>query len=61
IAPLENTRSAGSVFWDLMDLAGTYDAAAVRRMITELGLAEYADVSISQPREKVELMQFTEL
>ncbi len=61
IAPLENTRSAGSVFWDLMDLAGTYDAAAVRRMIMELGQAEYADVSMPHSQEKVELMQFTEL
>ena len=61
IAPLENTRSAGSIFWDLMDLAGTYDPAAVRRMMADLGLAEYAQVAIPEHHEKIELMQFTEL
>jgi NADH-quinone oxidoreductase subunit G len=61
IAPLENTRSSGGIFWDLMDLAGTYDPAAVRRMMAELGLAEYADVTIPRHHETVELMQFTEL
>lgn len=61
IAPLDNTRSAGSIFWDLMDLAGTYDSAAVRRMMSDLGLAEYAAVTLPEHHEKIELMQFTEL
>ncbi len=61
IAPLENTRSTGSIFWDLMDLAGTYDPAAVRRMMSELGLAEYAAVTLPEQHEKIELMQFTDL
>ncbi len=61
IAPLENTRCSGSIFWDLMDMAGTYDPAVVRRMMVELGLPQYADVVIVQQHEKIELMQFTEL
>ncbi len=61
IAPLENTRSTGSIFWDLMDLAGTYDPAAVRRMMSELGLGEYAAVALPEHHEKIELMQFTDL
>ena len=61
IAPLDNTRSAGSIFWDLMDLAGTYDSAVVRRMMSDLGLAEYAAVTLPEHHEKIELMQFTEL
>jgi NADH-quinone oxidoreductase subunit G len=61
IAPLDNTRATGGIFWDLMDLSGTYDAAAVRRMMSELGMAEYADVTIPEHHEKIELMQFTEL
>lgn len=61
IDPLENTRSTGSIFWDLMDLAGTYDPTAVRRMMSELGLAEYATVALPEHHEKIELMQFSDL
>ncbi len=61
IAPLDNTRSTGSIFWDLMDLAGTYDAAAVRHMMSEAGLAEYDAVALPEHHETIELMQFTEL
>ena len=61
VAPLENTRSTGGIFWDLMDLAGTYDPAAVRLMMCELGLAEYAAVTLPEQHEKIELMRFTDL
>ncbi len=61
VTPLEETRGAGDVFWDLLSQAGTYNAAAVRRLMVQAGLAEYADVSVPQREKGVELMQFVEL
>ena len=61
IAPLEGTRSTGSLFWQLLGLPGQYDPAAVRSMMADAGKLQYASVKLPERHEKIELMQFAEL
>ena len=61
IQPLEGSRSTGSIFWELLGLAGQYDPAAVRRMMADAGKPQYGQITPPARQEKVELMQFAEL
>ena len=61
IAPLEGTRSAGEVFWDLLSETGVYSAATVRATMAQAGLSEYAEITMPRRGKQVELMQFAEL
>ena len=61
IPALEETRSAGRIFWDLMKLEGTYSAAKARGVMSAAGLSEYAGVVVPEGELKVEEMQFVEL
>ena len=61
IPPLEDTRSVGRIFWDLLGNTGMYSAAAVREQMSAAGLAEYANVEVPKAEVKVDDMQFAEL
>lgn len=61
INPLENSRSAGRIFWDLLGQSGQYCAAAVRKQMTAAGLAGYAEITAPQEHVKLDEMQFAEL
>jgi len=61
IAPVDDTRSAGRIFWDLLGTPGMYSAAAVRATMTKAGLAGYADVVVPRSTVRVDDMEFAEL
>jgi anaerobic selenocysteine-containing dehydrogenase len=61
IPPLEDTRSTGRIFWDLLGTPGTYTAVAARNSITKAGLTGYADLVIPRSTIKVEDMEFAAL
>ncbi len=61
IAPLEDTHSAGRIFWDLQGTTGMYNAATVRAVMTKAGLAGYADLVVPRSSVKVDDMEFAEL
>ena len=61
IAPVEESRASGRIFWDLLGLTGTYQAAAARGHMATAGLAEYEGIVEPQVRVVVDDMQFAEL
>jgi NADH-quinone oxidoreductase subunit G len=61
IAPLEDTRSAGRIFWDLLGTPGTYSAVAARQAMTNAGMTGYADLTIPRSTMRVEDMEFAPL
>ena len=61
IAPLEETRSAGQIFWELLGNSGRYSAATVRSMMANAGLAEYANIQEPASTVAVEEMEFAAL
>jgi NADH-quinone oxidoreductase subunit G len=62
IPPMEDTRSAGRIFWDLLALGGRYDASATRSvMASGTGLPEYAGIAEPLGTVKVEEMEFAAL
>jgi NADH-quinone oxidoreductase subunit G len=62
IPPLEDTRSAGRICWDLLAVGGSYHAAAVRSMMASgTGLADYAGIAEPVGTMKVEEMEFAVL
>ena len=61
IAPLEDTRSAGRIFWDLLGHKTPYSAAAAREQMSAAGLSDYATLEIPRGEVKVEAMHFVEL
>ncbi|MEI8197416.1 MAG: molybdopterin-dependent oxidoreductase, partial [Phycisphaerae bacterium] len=61
IAPLEDTRSAGRIFWDLLGTPGTYSAAAARHQMAAAGLSGYAEIQPPAQTIRLDTMQFAEL
>jgi NADH-quinone oxidoreductase subunit G len=61
IPPLEETRSVGRIFWDLLGHSGHYRSSAVRSMMVAAGLSEYADIAEPAGTIRVDDMQFAEL
>jgi NADH-quinone oxidoreductase subunit G len=62
IPPLEDTRSAGRIWSDLLALGGRYDASAVRATMSAApGLADYAGIAEPLGTVKVEEMEFAAL
>lgn len=61
IIPLEDTRSAGRIFWDLRGVPGTYTAAAVRKEMAAAGLSGYAEIVLPEQTVRLDTMQFVEL
>jgi NADH dehydrogenase/NADH:ubiquinone oxidoreductase subunit G len=61
ILPLEDTRSAGRIFWDLLGRSGSYSATRVRQEMDAAGLVGYAQIVIPQERVQIDEMQFAEL
>jgi NADH dehydrogenase/NADH:ubiquinone oxidoreductase subunit G len=61
IAPMEDTRSAGRIFWDLLGNKTMYTAAAAREQMAAAGMAEYAGVEVPRGEVKIEEMQFSDL
>ena len=49
IAPLEDTRSAGRIFWDLLGTPGMYAGSAVRADMTNAGLSGYGEIVVPAP------------
>jgi NADH-quinone oxidoreductase subunit G len=61
IEPLENTRSAGSIFWSLLGESDTYRSQDGRSRMGGDGLVDYAGVRVPQHEKKVQLMEFSPL
>jgi NADH-quinone oxidoreductase subunit G len=61
IPPLEDSRSTGQIFWDLLGHPGRYMPASVRATLATAGLAEYANLAEPTSAVKVEEMEFAEL
>jgi len=61
IPPLDETRSAGSIFWELLGNNGPYDVRTVRGLMVAAGLNDYGNVAIPEGELKVEEMQFAAL
>jgi NADH-quinone oxidoreductase subunit G len=61
IPALEDCRSTGQIFWDLLGNAGLYMAGSVRETLAGAGRSEYGDIVEPTSTVKVDDMQFAEL
>ena len=61
IPPLDDTRSSGRIFWDLLGLTGRHSALATRDLMVAAGLADYANIAEPTGTVKVEEMEFAAL
>ena len=61
LPPLEDSRAAGRIFWDLLGQTGAYSAAAARDLMAAEGLADYAGLVEPRGTVKVEEMEFAAL
>jgi len=61
IPPLDDTRSAGRIFWDLLGTPGMYHAPTVRDAMTDAGLQGYADLEVPPTQLRIDDMEFAEL
>jgi NADH-quinone oxidoreductase subunit G len=61
IPPLEDTRSVGQIFHDLLGFSGRYVAATARGTMAAAGLADYAKVVEPMGTVHVEEMEFATL
>ncbi len=61
IPAIEEARSAGRMFWDLLGRRGLYHAATVRGEMAAAGLEGYADITLPQAEAHLETMEFAPL
>ena len=61
IPPVEDARSAGRIFWDLLGRTGLYHAATVRAEMGAANMSGYADITIPRAEVRLEEMEFAPL
>jgi NADH dehydrogenase/NADH:ubiquinone oxidoreductase subunit G len=61
IPPLEDTRSTGQIFWNLLGLSGRYSGTAARALMASASLPDYANIPDPTGTVVVEEMEFAAL